>query len=72
MTAVYLGTRDLARLAGISPATANSYYKKGLLPEPAVLIGEEGGHQARGWTREQVEEWIANRPGQGARTDLTK
>lgn len=54
---------------------ALSRYK---LPEPDVIIGpvnDDGSiprGTTRGWTVKTVDEWNANRPGRGARTDLAK
>lgn len=67
----YLGLKALAERAGISPGTASAYLARGYLPEPDALT-EEGSRQARGWLPETVDEWIASRPGRGARTDLRK
>lgn len=38
------------------------------LPEPAVIVGG----RYKGWTQEQIDEWIESRPGQGTRIDLIK
>ncbi|WP_116917262.1 hypothetical protein [Williamsia muralis] len=46
------------------------------LPEPDVTVRpvDEDGNLLRGsfggWTEETIDEWNANRPGRGARTDL--
>ncbi|WP_287487745.1 hypothetical protein [Rhodococcus sp. (in: high G+C Gram-positive bacteria)] len=48
------------------------------LPDPDVTIGPinddgtipRGTHQ--GWADATIDEWHANRPGRGARTDLKK
>ena len=71
MIVQYLALSDLAKAAGITFNTVKSYKAKGLLPEPDALIGL-GDRAIRAWLPETVEEWIKNRPGRGARTDLKK
>lgn len=65
----YLSLSGLAEVAGIAMGTVRSYSAQGRLPEPDAYIGE-GPRAVRGWTHQTVEQWIASRPGQGARTDL--
>lgn len=67
----YLSLSDLARRVGITRNTASSYSQKNLLPKPDAFIGL-GDKAVRGWLPETVDEWQANRPGRGARTDLHK
>lgn len=55
----------VAEYTGLSRRTIQDYRLDGRLPEPAIVIG-----RSPGWTREQIEEWMRTRPGQGARTDL--
>ena len=56
-----ISTAEAAALAGVRPGTCRDYVSKGLAPQPIV----------RGfYDRAEVEEWLANRPGRGARTDL--
>ncbi|MCD4549665.1 helix-turn-helix transcriptional regulator [Schaalia sp. lx-260] len=65
----YLGLSALAARAGITKNTASSYRRNGYLPTPDVLI-TEGEKNISGWSEETIDEWLANRPGRGARTDL--
>ncbi|WP_072691209.1 helix-turn-helix domain-containing protein [Rhodococcus marinonascens] len=71
--AVYLSRTEVAERIGVQ-AGALSRYK---LPTPDVLIGhvnDDGSiprGTVRGWTEKTIDEWNANRPGRGARTDLT-
>lgn len=64
MTIHYLGSVEAAKILGITPATLRSYVAKGMLPEPAVVIGE-GTKRTNGWTREQIVKWKEQRPGPG-------
>lgn len=64
MTTYYLGSVEVARLLGIAPSTVRSYVAKGMLPEPAVVIGE-GAKRTSGWTKEQIIQWQQTRPGPG-------
>ena len=57
----YLSRSEFAERIGVSPGALSRYR----LPEPDALIG-----LTRGWLAETVDEWQANRPGRGARTDL--
>lgn len=68
----YLSRAQLAERIGVSPSVMSRYK----LPEPDVVVGpvDEDGTiprgSVRGWLPETVDEWHANRPGRGARTDL--
>ncbi|MGM5069836.1 XRE family transcriptional regulator [Rhodococcus qingshengii] len=62
-TAHYLSATQFAERIGVQPG-ALSRYK---MPEPDAYIGK-----TRGWLPETVDEWNANRPGRGTRTDLSK
>lgn len=56
-----------AALAGLKPATLRTYRTDGRLPPP------DGRHgRSDWWWTATVQTWLANRPGQGARTDLTR
>ena len=71
MTVQYMGPAEIAAFIGrelggqIAPTSVRQYAAKGLLPEPDVRIGPNGG-----WSEATIDEWWANRPGRGARTDL--
>ena len=60
----YLSTLGVAERLGLSRGTINSYRKKGLLPDPDVIVGSRDS-QAFGWLPETIDEWQANRPGRG-------
>ncbi|MDH6282912.1 hypothetical protein [Prescottella agglutinans] len=70
--AVYLGIAQVAERIGVT-AGALSRYK---LPDPDVVIGTLNDDSTvargsfRGWLPDTIDEWNANRPGRGARTDL--
>ncbi|WP_072814259.1 hypothetical protein [Rhodococcus zopfii] len=59
----FLSRKQFAERIGLKDAGALGKYK---LPEPDAWVGD-----VRGWLPETVDEWQANRPGRGARTDLT-
>ncbi|MGC0364831.1 putative site-specific integrase-resolvase [Rhodococcus sp. 27YEA15] len=63
---VYLSRGEIAERLGVALGTIKSYDKLGYLPEPDVKVGRNFG-----WAPETIDEWNANRPGRGARTDLT-
>jgi hypothetical protein len=59
----YLSRAEVADRIHVRPATLSRYQ----LPEPDAMIG---GH--RGWLPATIDEWNAQRPGPGARTDLNR
>lgn len=58
----YLSRTQVANRIGVRAATLSRYK----LPEPDATIGA-----ARGWLPETIDQWQAQRPGRGARTDLS-
>lgn len=58
-----LGTADVARLAGVSPATITAYLSRRRLPAPVSRIGNSPV-----WSRPVISHWLSARPGQGKRT----
>lgn len=71
MPTEYLGTAAVADRLGLTTPTIRSYILKDLMPDADVIIITPSG-PLRGWSPETVDAWQASRPGQGARTDLTK
>ncbi|MGR6579248.1 helix-turn-helix domain-containing protein [Rhodococcus qingshengii] len=73
-TIVYLSREQVAERIGVHSG-ALSRYK---LPPPDAVIGhlnEDGSvprGSFRGWLPKSIDEWNANRPGRGTRTDLAK
>lgn len=71
MTVEYMGPAEVAAYlrrrydATLEATTIRQYAVKGRMPEPDVRIGPNGG-----WSEATIDEWWANRPGRGARTDL--
>ena len=59
-----LTVAQVAEYLGLSIRTVETYRADGRMPEP-TMVG-----RTPTWTREQIDQWQANRPGQGARTDL--
>lgn len=58
-----LGVAEVARLAGVSPATVTAYLSRRRMPEPVMRLG-----RAPVWSRPVIRHWLAGRPGQGRRT----
>ena len=71
MTTEHLGTAAVADRLGLTVPTIRSYILKDLMPAADVIIVTPSG-PLRGWAPETIDAWQASRPGQGARTDLTK
>lgn len=61
-----LRVADIATRAGITPTTWTAYVARGTAPKP------DGHYDGRTpwWWASTIDTWLANRPGQGARTDL--
>lgn len=62
----YLSATEVAQRLGITVGAWSGYVRKGLTPEPDATIG-----RVSGWLPATIDKWNANRPGRGARTDLT-
>lgn len=67
----YLSLHGFANRIGIAYSTIRGYQRQKRLPAPDVIIGE-GNAATYGWSPQTVDQWQANRPGRGARTDLQK
>jgi len=71
-TVRYLSKRQFAQRIGAKDHTLSGYK----LPPPDVTVGpvNDDGSLPRGtvggWSEQTIDEWEANRPGRGARTDL--
>jgi len=71
----YYSTEEVAELAGVAPDTVSSYLSRSrgrpperrLIPEPDILLG--ASRPVPGWRLETIKEWLAARPGAGARRD---
>lgn len=68
----YLNQAQFAERIGVAPNTLGRYK----LPDADVVVGpinDDGTiprGTVRGWLPETIDEWNAERPGRGARTDL--
>jgi predicted DNA-binding transcriptional regulator AlpA len=51
----------------IKPDTFRSYSTRGQAPTPKEKVG-----RTLLWDKAEIEQWARNRPGRGARTDLTR
>lgn len=60
----WLTTAEAATLAGVKPDTLRHYARTGHAPTPRAF-----GRSLQ-WSRREVLEWLATRPGRGTRTDL--
>lgn len=56
-----LTTGAVAARAGVAVSTISTYLARGYLPAPVARIS---GRPL--WTRGQIDEWLASRPGRGA------
>ncbi|MFF2571051.1 MarR family transcriptional regulator [Streptomyces sp. NPDC058084] len=61
------GYKEVAEESGVAVGTIRYYWsqKRHLLPDPDAMMGTRPG-----WFPETVRHWVANRPGQGFRSDL--
>lgn len=66
MTPKYLGVSAFAKHVGLTDSTIQSYFLKGMLPEPDIYYIMRGGRRPA-WTADTIEHWINNRPGSGHR-----
>jgi predicted DNA-binding transcriptional regulator AlpA len=57
-----LAVADVARLAGVTPATITAYLSRRRMPPPVHRFGNSPV-----WSRPVIDHWLATRPGQGAR-----
>ena len=62
-----LSVSSAAKLAGLKTDTFRAYVTRDLGPQPDGIDETFG---KRYWYRSTIETWMANRPGQGARTKL--
>lgn len=58
---------EAAAIGGIKPSTFRSYVRRGQAPAPHRHYG-----RTPVWTRAVIIDWMNNRPGIGARSDLHK
>ncbi|MFD3424295.1 hypothetical protein [Streptomyces decoyicus] len=66
--------REAAEAAGVAPGTWRAYVARGQAPAADYPAGAHGHVTAvfpgPWWRKSTVAAWVADRPGQGARTDL--
>jgi predicted DNA-binding transcriptional regulator AlpA len=58
----FLTTDEVAKRIGVAPGTVHTYKKRGTLPPPDDYVG-----RTPLWAALTIEQWIAQRPGQGWR-----
>lgn len=61
-----VGNADAAAYVGVSVNAWRPYVARGQAPAP-VRREIRGGHALPVWTRAQLDQWLANRPGRGRR-----
>ncbi len=61
-----LTTADVARLAGVAPASIRTYRGRGVIPQPDGYLGSTPW-----WHRSTIDAWLAGRPKRG-RPNATK
>ena len=64
MTPKYLGVSAFAKHVSLTDSTIQSYFLKGMLPEPEIYYLTGKGERP-GWCIDTVEHWRTNRPGTG-------
>ncbi len=62
---IYLSSTEAGEYAGVKPSTFRAYIVRNQAPKPDAMIGNTPG-----WLPETIDDWMRNRPGRGARTDL--
>lgn len=65
-----IGNDAAAEYVGVRPGTWRPYVKRHQAPQPYRREVTASGHALPVWHRSQLDNFKANRPGQGARTDL--
>lgn len=63
------GSHRAAAYVGEKPKTWTSYVSRRQAPQPD---GYDQGLGRNYWLKATLDAWLKNRPGQGARTDLTQ
>jgi hypothetical protein len=67
----FVGYGPAAEYLGLKRNTLSSYVARGIGPEVEPKREADGQYNLPVFTRQALDTWKANRPGQGARTDLT-
>lgn len=62
-----LANTEAAALAGVAASTWRKYVSDGYAPSPDMRLGGKPF-----WRPETIERWKTIRPGQGARTDISR
>lgn len=65
-----IGNDAAAAHVGLRPTTWRPYVKRGQAPQPYRREISASGHALPVWHASDLDRWMANRPGRGARTDL--
>ncbi|OBK38569.1 hypothetical protein A5658_03350 [Mycobacterium sp. 1245111.1] len=66
-----LSLRGFAARVKVEPGTLRRYRVEGRLPQPDAVLTDGDKVRYFGWFPETVDNWNKQRPGRGARTDLT-
>jgi len=65
----FVGYGPAAEYLGLKRNTLSSYVARAIGPQKARSV-QEGQYVLPVFTRDELDRWSAERPGQGARTDL--
>lgn len=66
----FVGYGPAAKYLGLRRNTLSSYISRGIGPEMEDERKAQGQYNLPVFTKESLDRWKAERPGQGARTDL--
>jgi hypothetical protein len=66
----FVGYGPAAEYLGLKRNTLSSYVSRGIGPEMELDRQAEGQYNLPVFTKESLDAWKKDRPGQGARTDL--
>lgn len=66
----YVGYGPAAEYLGLQRNTLSSYVTRGIGPTPLPEREAQGQYLLPVFTQDELDRWKADRPGQGARTDL--
>lgn len=67
---MFVGYGPAAEYLGIKRNTLSSYVARGIGPVPLPDRHADGQYNLPVFTKRELDRWKADRPGQGARTDL--
>lgn len=66
-----MSVTGVAAMTGLPLGTVRSMVARGVMPPADVEITSDGREPVRGWTRDTIEAWLAERTAAGAWTKAT-